>query len=188
MDFTVFRVFNDVAGHGLWLDRAIEWVATYLPLGFGLILILTWFWPATAEIRADRQRLVIYSVTSALLALGLAQIIGHLWFRDRPYVHHPVHLLLAPSGDPSFPSDHAVGGFGLAIPFVLARRRLGWGLLALATLLATSRVVAGTHYPSDAVAGAVLGSATAAVVWSVRRWTARPIGFGLALAGRVRLA
>jgi undecaprenyl-diphosphatase len=188
MDFEVLRAFNGVAGHWIWLDRAIRWIATYLPLVMGLILAMAWFWPATGAIRADRQRLVVYSVSSALLALGIAQIIGHLWFRDRPYVHHPVHLLLPLSPDPSFPSDHAAGAFGLAMPFLLARRRLGWSLFGLAVLLAVARVAAGTHYPSDVIGGAVLGSATGVLAWNCRVLVERPIALGLAFAGRLRLA
>ena len=139
-------------------------------------------------VRGSRQRLVVYAVASALLGLALSQVIGHAWFRERPYVHHPADLLLSPSSDPSFPSDHAVGGFALAMPFLLARKRLGWVLLGLATVLAVARVVAGTHYPSDVVAGAIVGSAAAVIVWNARAWVEPVLAPCLLFARRLRLA
>ncbi len=60
----------------------------------------------------------------------------------------------------SFPSAHAATSFAGA----LAYRRLGLPaapLYALAGGMAASRVYLGVHYPSDILAGAVLGSALA---------------------------
>jgi decaprenylphosphoryl-5-phosphoribose phosphatase len=62
----------------------------------------------------------------------------------------------------SFPSAHAATSFAGA----LAYSRLGLprdALYALALCLAASRVYLGVHYPSDLLAGAVLGSAVACV-------------------------
>lgn len=44
------------------------------------------------------------------------QVIGEAWARPRPYdVANGIHLLTAPSGDPSFPSDHATAAFALRL-------------------------------------------------------------------------
>ncbi|MEA2512874.1 MAG: undecaprenyl-diphosphatase [Thermomicrobiales bacterium] len=188
MDVSVLHALNGLAGHGVWPDRLLGGIATYLPMVMALVLVVTWFWPASVPIRAERQRLVAYAVPAALLGLGVAQIIGHLWFRDRPYIHHTAHLIVTKSADPSFPSDHAVGGFGLAMPFVFARRRLGWVLLALAATLACARVAVGTHYPSDVVGGAILGTAAAYLVWRLRWLIERPLALSLIYARRLRLA
>jgi undecaprenyl-diphosphatase len=188
MDLDLFHTVNGLAGQAAWLDHLLAWLATYLPVVFGLLLAAAWFWPGVRAVRNERQHLVTYAVAAALLGLGLAQVIGHLWFRDRPYVHHAVDLLLTPSPDPSFPSDHAVGGFALAMPFVFARRRLGWLLLALATVLALARVAVGTHYPSDVGGGALIGASSALAVWRGRSWLERPLAICLSLAQRLRLA
>ncbi len=47
----------------------------------------------------------------------------------------------------------------------LRHRRAGWLALGLATLVSVSRVAVGTHYPTDVLGGAVLGTLAAVVLW-----------------------
>ena len=188
MDVSLYHALNGLVGHGIWIDRTIRWIATYFSIVIAFVLGIAWCWPGTSEARGERQRLIIYAVAATLIGLGIAQIIGHFWFRDRPYVHHSAHLLLGLSADPSFPSDHAIGGFGLAAPFIFARHRLGPFLLTMALLLALSRVTAGTHYPSDVAAGALIGMAAAWLVWTYRRLIEPLMVPCLGLARKLRLA
>lgn len=188
MDLGLYHALNGLAGQAAWSDHLFRWTTQGTAYLIGILLIGAWFWPGSALDRGQRQRIVIYAVGSAILGLFVAQIIGHLWFRDRPFLHHDAYLLITHASDASFPSDHAVGGFSLALPFVFARRRLGWVLLALATILALSRVIVGVHYPSDVVGGAVVALASASVIWWCRQWFERPVAAGLDLAHRVRLA
>ncbi len=76
-----------------------------------------------------------------------------------------------PSPDPSFPSDHATAAFAIAVAIFLRHRKAGTLALILATLVSISRVALGTHYPSDVIGGALLGTAAALVLWAppVRR-------------------
>ena len=62
------------------------------------------------------------------------------------------------STDPSFPSDHASAAFGIAVGVLLIHRRAGHLFLAAAFLIAVSRVATGMHYPTDVLAGALIGS------------------------------
>ena len=108
--------------------------------------------------------------TSALVAAGIAlvanQAIAHVWARPRPFVAHAsmTHLLAAPSPDPSFPSDHAAAGFAIAFAVLAFSRYAGVGFLAAATLIGLSRIALGLHYPSDVLAGIVVGWIAATLV------------------------
>jgi undecaprenyl-diphosphatase len=110
---------------------------------------------------------VVAAGFSALLALGAAQIIAHLWERPRPYIAHPgdAHLFIAASHDPSFPSDHATAAFAIAVALLLRHRKAGIVAIVMAVTLSVARVAVGTHYPGDVLAGALLGSAAALILW-----------------------
>ena len=83
-------------------------------------------------------------------------------------------VLSAPSLDPSFPSDHAAVAFAIAFGVLAFSRRAGILFLAAATLISLSRIALGLHYPSDVLAGALVGWAAALLtITSGRFWVAR---------------
>src|SRR5262249_23961985 len=110
---------------------------------------------------------------SAGLALAIAHFVAIAVNRPRPFVADPsdVHLFTHHATDPSFPSDHATAAFAIAVAILLRDRRWGAVALVFACVLAVGRVAMGVHYPSDVLAGAVLGTACALVLWAapVRR-------------------
>jgi undecaprenyl-diphosphatase len=84
------------------------------------------------------------------------------------------HLLAARSPDPSFPSDHAAAAFAIAFAVLAFSRWGGVAFLAAATLVGLSRIALGLHYPSDVLAGLLVGWAAAVFVVHVGRpWLAR---------------
>ncbi len=70
-----------------------------------------------------------------------------------------VNLLVRCSKSFSFPSSHAVNNFAVAVYFYKLFPKLKWILFILAFLIAFSRPYVGVHYPSDIIAGAIIGSA-----------------------------
>ena len=125
------------------------------------------------------MRLKLASVSglfASALALAANQVISHLWDRPRPFAAHAAstHLLSAASPDPSFPSDHAAAAFAIAFAVFAFWRRGGYAFLATALLIAVSRIALGLHYPSDVIAGALVGWAAALVVTRLGRpWIER---------------
>jgi undecaprenyl-diphosphatase len=94
-------------------------------------------------------------VLSAIAGEGLLK---HLVARPRPYTVFPgVQLLVAKATTSSFPSGHTTASFAAA--FVLCRYLKPYAPLfwTLAIVIAFSRLCLFMHYPSDVLAGAVLG-------------------------------
>ena len=78
----------------------------------------------------------------------------------------------APLGVPpdrSFPSGHAQTAFAAAVYLSLLFPRGAVLFLALAALVGLSRVALGVHYPSDVLAGALIGSALSIAAFLIAR-------------------
>lgn len=102
---------------------------------------------------------------SFLAGLGLNQVILLFVHRIRPYDAGITHLILVPSADWSFPSDHATASVAIAAAFLVHGLRRRAVLFALAALLICwSRVFTGTHYATDVLGGGLTGIASALVV------------------------
>lgn len=101
------------------------------------------------------------------LALLLGFLIGNVFLKNvvariRPYdVNTGVELLIARLSDYSFPSGHTLASFEGAVGLMIRDKRLGIPALVLAVLIAFSRLYLYVHYPSDVLAGALLGTAIA---------------------------
>ena len=97
---------------------------------------------------------------AVLATYGLNTALKVLVRRRRPELPGLPPLIATPTAL-SFPSAHTATSFAGA----LAYARLGVPaapLYALATAMSLSRLYLGVHYPSDVLAGAVLGTAVAA--------------------------
>ncbi len=103
---------------------------------------------------SNREAWVICAVLGPI-AIGLNYVVKAIVKRPRPVLEGLPPLGGAPSSL-SFPSAHATSAFAVATAMT---RVEPWGALAfaLALALALGRPYLGMHYPSDVVAGAVLG-------------------------------
>jgi undecaprenyl-diphosphatase len=166
LDLTVYERLNDFAARHDAAEDVLHFFAVDGQVLFLALLGALFFARGKYRSRNGRHG-VAAAGFSALLALGLAQLIGQLWDRPRPYEAHPgaAHLMLPVSPDPSFPSDHAIAAFAIAVAIGLRHRKAGLLALGLASLVAVSRVALGTHYPTDVLGGALLGALCALALW-----------------------
>lgn len=107
--------------------------------------------------RAAGNGIASLALTSAVVNV----VLKPLWGRRRPErVKHRVpfarRVRMPKTG--SFPSGHAASAFAFATGVASEAPVPGGLLIALAALVAYSRVHTGVHYPSDVVAGAVIGA------------------------------
>ncbi len=145
-------------------------------LAIGVLVVVAWARPDSNS-PEHRSELILGSF-AAVGALLLNLVVGHLYYRARPFLVLNVHPLLPEAVDSSIFSDHlAVAGAGIAA-LLEARRRFGWIALGLGVGLAIGRIGAGVQYPSDCLVGAAVG-AGAFLVFSPLRG---PISRALAAA------
>ena len=102
------------------------------------------------------------------VALILGLVIGNLTLkplvaRIRPYDMPGVEmeLLIERLSDKSFPSGHTLASFEAATVLLINDKRFGIPAIVLASVIAFSRLYLYVHYPTDVLAGIVLGVAIA---------------------------
>lgn len=188
MDATLYASINGLARYSDRWNDFFEFFARYGPYVMVALLLVVWFWPGSRVQRNLRQWAVINATAAAIIALGINQIIIRIWDRPRPFVEHPAIMLLTPSHDPSFPSDHATFAFGVAVALVLALRRVGLATLLLAVLISFARVYTGEHYVSDVIGGAIIGTTVAWGIHLTRPYVEPVLEPPLRLARRMHLA
>lgn len=102
--------------------------------------------------------------------ITLSDQLNSSWLKyiiERPRPCHELwdlHLLVGCGSGYSFPSSHAVNNFAGALVLSYFLPRWTWAFFTFAAIVAFSRIYVGVHYPSDIVAGAIVGLAIGAVV------------------------
>jgi undecaprenyl-diphosphatase len=104
---------------------------------------------------------------------GLSGTVIYKWLkgktlRPRPYeVHQAIRMTGAPLDQFSFPSGHTLHAVVFCSIGLAYYPMLAWLLLPFTLLVALSRLVLGLHYPSDVLAGALLGALIAGLSFMV---------------------
>lgn len=103
---------------------------------------------------------------TALTAMALGMLVTNLTIkplitRPRPWVVMEDFVSLVTSSDPhSFPSGHttAAFAFGVALWLTLPQKWARAAALVAAALMGLSRLYVGVHFPTDVLAGLVIGT------------------------------
>jgi undecaprenyl-diphosphatase len=145
--------------NGWWsssvLDQILPWL-TYLGSHFAVILLILLSWILTKQRRILRRLILLYAVQSAVV-YGLKFLIQ----RQRPFVFLEMASKLSKGPgeilDPSFPSAHAAFSFMMAtlLSFWFPRYRVIFYIAA--GFIGWTRIYLALHYPTDVIAGALLG-------------------------------
>lgn len=113
------------------------------------------------------------SAVAIVLAMSISTGLKYTIQRERPYSRHPLEIIARDhSSTYSFPSGHTTAAFASATSLSLTYKK--WYVtapaFAYAGLMGYSRMRLGVHYPSDVLAGALLGAGSAMLTWKIDKW------------------
>jgi undecaprenyl-diphosphatase len=101
----------------------------------------------------------------ATVNLVLYKIIKELTGRPRPCaVSTNITLVTAPLDQYSFPSGHTMHAVAFSMVAIAHHAELAWVLIPFSSLIALSRIILGLHYPTDVIAGGVIGGYVASIL------------------------
>lgn len=179
----------ELSAAALWINTTFAGFDMGLTLAIHkLYFIAGWFFTPLFEFISflghDGIPLIILSVVLMFfkktrrfgIAMGLSLAIGAiitncvlkvLIARPRPYadtasVFHQLWLTVGQNmeSDKSFPSGHTTAAFAsMTAVFLVGRKNISWTAFIFAVLMAIARVYLVVHFPSDVVAGIIVGLA-----------------------------
>ena len=166
-DLAIMEPLNALSRVSMTADKTIYVIAQSDLLKGGVLLALLWWcWTRRSGTLIGPDLYSVRTIVGALVAIAVGRgMQNFLPMRLRP-VHDPDIGFVVPhdvnawavDGWSSFPSDHAVLFFALATALWWANRTVGivaflWTLV----VICLPRVYLGLHYPTDILAGGVVG-------------------------------
>ena len=137
------------------LDRVLPWF-TYLGSHFAFVFFIILSWIITKRRKVFRNLVLLYAIQSAVI-----YSLKFLLKRERPFLFLEMSSKLSQGPgeilDPSFPSAHS------AFAFMMATLLSHWFpkyrviFLIIAGFIGWTRIYLCLHYPTDVIAGALLG-------------------------------
>ena len=165
----LFALFNADAQTPWFSIQLARLLSAWVP-NISAVLVLLALLLGSPSVRRTMLMLLLSMATAWLIA----RLIRWGFPAPRPFQLNLGTLWVQHGGRASFPSQHACGAFALAMALSLGVTRHHKALVALAWTaaigIAWSRVHLGVHFPSDVMAGAVVGISSALLVWNIAFW------------------
>lgn len=156
------------------LDKPMEYISTSeYAVGIAMPISIC----AAAWIKRDRKLLEkgVNMSLAMVLNTGGTYVLKRIVNRSRPVVMYPDIQAFENERFHSFPSGHTSNAFVAATSLSLNFKK--WYVIvpsyAWATAVGYSRMHMGVHYPSDVLAGALLGTASAVATFKANQWIRR---------------
>jgi undecaprenyl-diphosphatase len=162
MDTALLLNIQEALSHP-WMDQVMIFVrekSNWIPL-YGLWVVILIY---TQKINAWKYILATALAAGITDALN-SHILKEIFERPRPCqvaeIAHQLSVLVRCSPHYSFPSSHAANHFAMAGALVFSKvwpnRFVKIALWFWAGMIALAQVYVGVHYPTDVIAGAILG-------------------------------
>ncbi|MDH6593948.1 undecaprenyl-diphosphatase [Variovorax sp. TBS-050B] len=179
LDSALFELINAGATAPAWSIHFARFASDLLPTLLAAAILCG----------AMFDRRLRYACFTALVSVLVVWVLVNVFRSVMPFqrpAFYGLGIQWAPQGArPGFPSLHAAGTFAAAFSlWCLPRRAPMRAALAVAAVVAWSRVFLGLHFPLDVVVGAMLA---AVVAIAVERGVSRPLNLALRAWMRPRL-
>ena len=168
-DESILHFLNGFARRSQVFDEFVVLVCMNNFLKGALVFTIVWYLWFQNEGNNEKREYLLVGVSASFAGLVVAKMLTYVIHRARPFndphfdlrVPYGIHAV-SWEGLNSFPSDHAVLFFALATGIFLASRPIGWLVYSYVTLvICLPRVYLGIHFPTDILAGAIIGVSTA---------------------------
>lgn len=178
-----YHLLNQFAGHHALIDTMMAFIAQYSLELYIVLFIVAWFALPKSEIK-QRHSLVIMGF-AGVFGLIINVLVSHIYFRPRPFTvlaRGTFTQLIPHSPDASFPSDHTTGSFGFAAAsWGKTPKWFSIGFTFLGLFNAIARLYVGVHWPTDVIAGIVIGTICGRLLWRFNGLFQPLTNFGLRL-------
>lgn len=158
--------------HGSVVDRIMiffTWIGEFGLVWIAVGIIMLFF-------KKSRKYGVLLLVSLLVTCLLGEVLLKNIICRIRPYLAEGVLIPIPAPRGYSFPSGHAASSFTAATVLWKFRHKVGIAAFSLALLISFSRLYFYVHYPTDILAGLVLGIAVAQVIYFAAK---RYFSFGI---------
>ncbi len=168
MDILIFQFINNFASKWWLLDWLGIFLANYAPYFLVLLAIYFLF---KEKSRVKRIYFFSLAVLSVILSRGIiTELIRFFYNHQRPFEVLPIQTLINQDPGGSLPSGHAAAFFALFLVLYYFTKQNNWSLkpiwwsLEIVLAMGIARIFVGVHWPSDIIAGALIGLLSAFIV------------------------
>jgi membrane-associated phospholipid phosphatase len=157
VDIAILNWLHDhLIPHSVPVLQVVSDTTTYVSIALVFLVLIL----AMVKRSKPMLRQFVMLVSVLLMVLLVTQGLKALIDRDRPFTTYPNIEKLSSGGDSSFPSGHTLEAFAVAaaISLSFSRKKIIIAVYTWAIMVAYSRMALGVHYPSDVLAGIIIGT------------------------------
>lgn len=150
--------------HDLCQCTALDYVSLACEYIFKIEIV--WFLLAVLLMRKPTTRTIAKTlIISLVVEICVCYFLKILVDRPRPFQVYEIDVLISSFSSGSFPSGHTMAAFCAATVMYVFNKERGLMLYALALFIGFTRMYLYAHFPTDVLAGAILGIICAMAVF-----------------------